>query len=85
MAYFVSANKRFLEEAQRALEKYFGDQAKIFLDSDNLSIKVKVLSGFDEEVKRLLPEQIKKRVMGGGLKQGLNGREFILKLDMEIT
>lgn len=85
MTYFVSANARFLKAVQIALDNYFGDHADVIVDQGNLAIKVQVESGFDEEIKRLTPEQIKNHVMGGGLTQGLNGREFTLKLDVEIT
>jgi hypothetical protein len=81
VAYFVNAQNRFISEVSKALSDYFGKRAKITFNTENKTITIDINEGFEQIIDRLSGDAIKRGICGGGFREGLNGKTFVLKLE----
>jgi hypothetical protein len=82
MAYFVSREKRFLQEVEKALQTRFDGDADISFNGR--TVVVKVNSGYPREEKQLTVAQVEAGIYGGGVTEALDGLTFTLELGSSL-
>jgi folate-binding Fe-S cluster repair protein YgfZ len=84
MAYFITGSGHLSAILQNLLEYHFNDKAKISTASSSIStiyVEVDANAGYKDEEKRLTVEEVKAGVIGGGFRQGLNGKKFKITVE----
>lgn len=85
MAYYISAHKVLRDEIADALDilfNYMGVTMAEITKPDDRTVVVKVISGHPTIDEHLSGTQLEDGVIGGGRREGLNGKTFTIHITM---